>query len=238
VHLAHVRPVVHDPAVDELDDAIAAPRKPRVVRDDQERRLLHFVHLAQQVEHRVGRLRVEIAARLVGQHERRRHREGARNRDSLLLTPRQVVRLVMRTIGEAHLREEPAGRFAHRSIGASVRRHHRHHDVLERGELGQQIVVLEDEADRAAAQLRPLRFVEPRRGCTGDPHFARRRSIEQAHHVQERALARSRRADQRRELATIERQVDSVQHLELGWRAEGIGLVHAVEAKDRRLVHR
>ena len=50
--------------------------------------------------------RVEVAGRLVGQHDRRIVGERARDRDALLLAARQLRRIVMRAIGQPNLVEQ------------------------------------------------------------------------------------------------------------------------------------
>jgi hypothetical protein len=58
-----------DSAIDEFDDSIAANSKARIVRYDQERRAEPEVDRAQQVEHSVRGLCVEISAWLVCEYE-------------------------------------------------------------------------------------------------------------------------------------------------------------------------
>ena len=53
--------------------------------------------------------RVEVAGRLVGQHDRRVVGERARERDALLLAARQLRRIVMRAAGQADLFEQLLG---------------------------------------------------------------------------------------------------------------------------------
>ena len=170
------------------------------------------MHLAQQRVQRVGGLLVEVAGRLVGQQQRRPHDQRPRHRDPLLLAARQHARPVRQPLAETDPPQQLLG--ARPRLG---RRHprdpHRHLGVLERGELRQQVMELEDEADVAVAEARP-----PRRPAA--PSARRRRStiaagvgaIEPAEHVQQRALADAGRADNRHHLAGLDRQVEIAQH--------------------------
>ena len=56
--------VRREAAVDQLDHPIAAGRDPRIVRDDQECGAEVAVEAPQQLEHRVRRLRIQVAGRL------------------------------------------------------------------------------------------------------------------------------------------------------------------------------
>jgi hypothetical protein len=112
------------------------------------------VQLAEQVEHRLSRGRVEIAGRLVGEQEAGASGEGARDRHALLLAAGQSARSVRTPIGEADARQDLAGhpkRLRFRNSGDAVR----HRDVLLGREFGQQVVELEDESDLLVSESRP-----------------------------------------------------------------------------------
>ena len=82
---------------------------------------------------------------------------------------------------------------------------------------------------RAPAQAGRLRVVQAARLPSFDQQPAGIWRVEQADHVQQRALARARRSDQRRELAAREAQIDAVQHLGLERSAGVVGLAHALQ---------
>ena len=87
-------------------------------------------------------------------------------------------------------------------------------DVLQRGQPGKQVKALEDEADRVAADHRPLR---PRRGGQVppvQPDRARGGSVQRADQVQQRGLARPRRAQHHHERGLIDMQVDVIDRLD------------------------
>src|SRR5690606_27727908 len=77
----------------------------------------------------------------------------------------------------------------------------RHGDVLERAELRQQMVELVDEPEHAVAEHAALALRQASDVLAVDLDQARRRSIEAAEQVQQRALARARSADDRHLLA-------------------------------------
>ena len=63
-------------------------------------------------------MRVEVAGRLVGQHQRRVHGQGAGDGDALLLAAGQLVGEMLLAVGQADLVEQMAGAF---DISASGR---------------------------------------------------------------------------------------------------------------------
>ena len=60
----------------------------------------------------IGRARVEVAGRLVGEEERRLGDQRARDRDALLLAAGELARLVVETIAEADALERRDGQRA------------------------------------------------------------------------------------------------------------------------------
>ncbi len=117
------------------------------------------VQLVEQGEDLDARLRIEIAGRLVGEQDRRVRDERARDRDALPLTARELVRQVMRAIGEADALEHALG------LGLALGEAHaaidqRLHDVLQRRSARQQVEALEDEADLLIADVGELVLVQ------------------------------------------------------------------------------
>ena len=80
----------------------------RIVRDHADRRAVG-VQLRQQRHHLLAVLRVEVTRRLVREQDRRAADERARNRDALLLTARELRRIVVQAMRHAHALE----RFDH-----------------------------------------------------------------------------------------------------------------------------
>ncbi len=187
--------------------AVARSREPRIVGGDDRRQMITLVHLAQEPVQRIGRQLVEIAGRLVGQEHARPHDQRPGNRHALLLAARQHPGAMRQPLAEPDAPEQllrPAARVGQRDAGDA----HRHLGVLERAELGQQVVELKHEPDVPVPerddgwtrQRRQVRVADHDRACV--------RAIQPAEHVQERALADSRRADNRHHLAGLDHQVE------------------------------
>ena len=113
----------------------------------------------QQLDDVVAGGAVEIARRLVREHDHRLVGQRPRDRDALLLAARQLRRVVMAAILEPDFDEQAA-----RARGgiAPPGDFHRHEDVLERGQRRDEMKGLEHEADLLAAQPREL---DPRRAA-------------------------------------------------------------------------
>ena len=124
--------------------------------------------VAEEVQHLRARRRVEVRGRLVGQQHRRRAGERPRDRHALLLAARRGRAGGSRSRSPRPTRSST--RFASSCAFAAADPAHveRVLDVLERGEGGEEVVLLEDEADRPAAHL-------PQRALVRAVHRVRRR---------------------------------------------------------------
>ena len=76
---------VRNAPVDDVDDPVAARRQIGIMGHDQEAGAVVMVDPAQHVENRVGGTRIEVAGRLVGQHQVWPHGKRAGDRDALRL---------------------------------------------------------------------------------------------------------------------------------------------------------
>src|SRR5439155_23471232 len=132
-------------------------------------------------------------------------RDRPRDRDALALAAGERARIAPEPLEQPDLAEQlPRPR---RALPARPAADHRHLHVLERGQRRDQVVELEDEADRRRAVLGDvLELLEP---DPADGDAARIRPVERADEVQERALAAAGRACQRDGLAgrTLEREL-------------------------------
>ena len=149
--------VVHDAAVAEHDDAVGDRRGVRVVRDHHDRLAELVDRLAQQGEHLVGRLGVQVAGRLVGEHHRRAVDQRARHGDALLLAAGQLGRAVREAVAEADGGDQ---RVVPLLVGLAAGERERQHDVLLGGQHRHEVEGLEDEAETVAAQAREALVVE------------------------------------------------------------------------------
>ncbi len=180
--------------------------------DDQEGRPAAGVEVEEELVDGVAGGAVQIAGGLVGEDEGRLHDQGARQGDALLLAPGELARAVLEPVAESDLLEELLrlllqGRAAHASDEAG------HHDVLEGGELGEQVMELEDEADALVAECRELtaRELGDVAALAGDR--TRCGQVEGAEQVEQGALAGARRADDADHLSRRDHEVDAAQHL-------------------------
>ena len=109
-------------------------------------------------------------------------------------------------------------------------------DVLDRGQRRDQIELLEDEAERAQAELRELVVGQRREVAALEEHVAGARPVERAEQLQERRLAASARSLERDELAGFDLEVDAVERAHRG-RAALEELRHAVELNRAPSLH-
>ena len=131
----------------------------RIVRDHHDRLAVIAVERLQQVEDLVAGLAIEIAGRLVAQQQRRVGDDGARDADALLLTARQLARIVLRAIGEPD--DLQRDRDALPPLGLrQLRQQQRQLDVPLGRQHRQQVVELKHEADVLRAPPRQLAAAE------------------------------------------------------------------------------
>ena len=88
---------------------------------DQDDRVAAGVHLAKRGEDLLAGGAVEVSGRLVGEDEARPGDEGPRDRDPLALPAGELVRPVVRPVGEADPLPAPPRRAAFRSAAGMPR---------------------------------------------------------------------------------------------------------------------
>ena len=159
----------------------------------------------------------------------------ARERDALALAAGKLAGHVVVAVREPDALEHRA-RLRLRIGRRHAADRERHRDVLDRGELRQQVVELVDEAERPVAHAAALGLVERRERASFDRDVARGRIVEAADEVQQRALARARRADDRHALAVAHVEVDAVQHDDV-LRTRRVGLLQATARNDWHVTH-
>ena len=104
----------------------------------------------------------------------------------------------------------PLGRLR----AAALRVEERELDVLERRRAGEQVEPLKDESNLFVANRRQLIVREARHVAAVQPIRAGRRAIEAAEDVHQRRLPRSRRSDDRDELAARDVERDATQRMD------------------------
>ena len=172
------------------------------------------VERTKQVEHRVRGVPVEVAGGLVGEYASRPGHERAGDGGALALAARELGRLVRGTVPQADPIEHVL-RLLGRSTDPHAADKQRHRHVLERGELGQEVVELVDEAEDPVSQRRALAFADRRHRPPGDGHLATVRGVETAQTVQQGALAGTGRTDERDRLARLHHEIRALQDLDL-----------------------
>ena len=169
------------------------------------------VHLTDELVERFTRLLVEIAGGLVGEQHRRARGQGAGDGDPLLLAAGEHCRPVVAPLAQTDLREQRLGPRPPLG-GRQPSDPERHLGVLERRELRQEVVELEDEADVAVPEGDELAIGHPRDLPPLDPDRPLVDAIQPAQHVQEGALPHAGGADDRHHLAARDRELHAAQH--------------------------
>src|SRR5664280_981372 len=185
-----------------------------IVGDHQHRLAVVAVERAQEAQHLLGRLAVEVTGGLVADEQGRVGDDRARDRDALLLPAGKLAGLVAGAVGQAHELQGDA-RALLALAGGELGKQQRQLDVALRRKHRHQVVELEDEANPRRAPLRKgarAELVEP---LAADADAAGGRHVEPADHVEQRRLARAGRTHQRQEIALVDVEVDVVQHLHL-----------------------
>ena len=163
------------------------------------------LEVADRREHLADQLGVEGAGDLVEQQRPRPGGEGAGDRDPLLLAAGEVVGAVVLAAREAEAREQLARRAPRpRRAATPCARIGAEHDVLEHGQVREQVVGLEDEPEPAADRDRVDRGVGDHLAVEEDVAVVD--LLEQVDAAQQRRLARARGADQRDRLVLADRR--------------------------------
>src|SRR5205823_3536314 len=118
---------------------------------------------------------VEIASGLVGEEDARRVREGARDRDPLLLATGELRRKMMHPVAESDPSQQLAGANVRTRIAAQLEWNLY---VLERGERRDQLKALENEPNFLATKPSTRIFVHGGEIFVIDEHCAARRGIQ------------------------------------------------------------
>ena len=122
--------------------------------------------------------------------------QGARDRDALALSARELIGELVALVAEAELAEQLDATLGRRRVGAVQRELQA--DVLDRGEERQQVVGLEDEPELVAAQARALALGQARDLVPADRHAAGGRRLEPADQAEQRRLPAAARPGDRR----------------------------------------
>ena len=148
-------PLLNDLAVVHEDQPVAdLPGELHLVRDDEHRHPEIAGKVAHDDEHLAHELGVERRRDLVEEHHVRIHHQRPRDRDPLLLTARELVRVLPGLLLQADSREQLVGpRLGLLPTDVlHATRGERH--VVDRTKVREEIELLKDNADRAGARRR------------------------------------------------------------------------------------
>src|SRR4051812_32613716 len=183
-----VAQLVDDAPVGEEDDAVGVGRRDRVVGHHHHGLVVVVDAASQQLEDLGAGAAVEVAGRLVGEHDLGPAHQRPGHGDPLLLTPRELVGPVREAVAQAdgvdHL-------VVPRRVGLATRDGLRQADVLLRGQGRHQVVGLEDEADPVTPQPRERLVTEPRELLVADVHGSGVGAVERGRAVHEGRLPRA-----------------------------------------------
>ena len=196
--------------VHEDDPAADVAREAHLVRDHQQGHALGG-ELLDHREHLVDELRVEGRGDLVAEQGQRLHREGARDRDALLLAARELVGIAVELVLEADAVEHPARHRLGFGLGGLL--HHRlaQHHVLARRQMREEVEALEDHPDLEPQRLE-RDLVGQERGA-GDVDRARVDRLEAVHAAQQGRLAGAALADDGDHLGPGDVEIDALEDL-------------------------
>ncbi len=180
------------------------------MRDDDHGDALAAAGVLQKPQDLPARLVVEGARGLVAQQQARVLGQGARDRDALLLAAGKLRREVCQAPGQAHLGQ---GLLGVQRVGADLGREL---DVLERREVGHQVVELENKAHVGAAVVNQIVFRGAADVATARHHGARRGVVHAAQDVERRGLARAGLAQDNGQLALLDAKRGAVEGVDLG----------------------
>ena len=138
------------------------------------------------------------------------HDQGPCDGHALLLAPRQHAWTMVESIAEPDALEQPPGARPplYRRYARDPKRHL---GVLERAELGQQVVQLEDEPHVTVAERHERCVGQPRHVAVGDADRSRVRTVEPPEQVQQGALAHARGAHDRDHVAGLDLEIEPAQ---------------------------
>src|SRR5271167_4368246 len=207
------RPALDDLAAVHEDHRVGDGAREAHLVGDADHRHPFLGELDHDVEHFLDHLRIECRGRLVEQHDLGLHAQRAGDRDALLLPARELTRIFVGLLGDAHpLEIEPRRllgllprRFAHPDRGEG--------QVLQHGQVREQVELLEHHADLAADRLDVLDVrsqLDP-----GDDDLALLMLFQPVDAADHRRFARARRPTDDDALAPLDLEVDVPEYVKL-----------------------
>ena len=186
--------------------------KAHLVGDDQHGHAL-LCQLPHDGQHLAGQFRVEGAGGLIEIDDLGAGGKSAGDGHALLLTARQLMRVGIRLVGKSDAAEQLHRLGLRRRLVHFLQLDRRKHDVLQHGEVGEQVEALEHHAD-VLAHLVDIGLFVGDHGVVYDD-LAAGRLLELVETAEQRGLARTGRSDDADNLALGDGEVDAVENLEL-----------------------
>jgi hypothetical protein len=201
---------IDDSPVLQEDDPVGVGGDARVVGDDDHRPPPVVGHLAQQPGDLFRRVGVQVARRLVGQHQGRVGHQGAGHGHALLLAAGELVGPVVGAPFQADL-VQPFGRPRFGRGRPHAVEGDGQGGVLQRVEHRDEVEELEDEADAAAADFGQLGVRQVAQVVAVNQHRAAGGPVQPAQQVEQRGLAATARPHDGHELARLDLQRDAIE---------------------------
>ena len=202
------RLVGDDATVEQRDDAIRVLRHIVVVRDQHDGLVEVARERADHLHHIDFGARIEIAGRLVGEHDLRPCDERARDADALLLAAGHLRGVMRQALAEPDPLEDAAGHRLALGLGHTAE-HERHGHVLDGIEVRHQIVGLEHEAEMALPERGQFPLVQIGDDHAADAHAAARGLFHAGELVEQGGLAGAGFAVDAADLPARDAQVDA-----------------------------
>src|SRR5690606_2712781 len=215
----------HDPAVQQMDRAVAVRGVRLGVRDLDDRRAFLLVQALEQLHDLLALRGVQVARRLGGEDDLRLGDDGPRHRHELLLTTRELVRVQV-LLGHDLEAVEDVRHHRLPLLARHVPVGQRDLEDLRDREMVQQVVLLDHEADVLPDQLVAVFGMEYVDGMAHEPVLALPARVQHAQDAEQRGLASAGRPHDGEELAFTDVQVDLPQDV----RASRLRLVVPLDA--------
>ncbi len=200
----------HDLSVLHMNDTIGLSGEFVVMRDNDERRSACLIQGAHQSEQSVPAMRVQVAGRLIGQDQVRTLHQCTRHRDPLLFAARQLSGLVLKAMPQSDFRQKGCG-IGSDSGRLATLHERRHAGILQRGELGEQVMELKYESDPPIPKFRLLCVSHPKEILPIKRNGPPGRFIKGSDNMEQGAFAGSRSSHDRHQFASVNLKIDPLE---------------------------
>lgn len=180
--------------------------------DEDEGGLLFEVQAEDEVDHGLCGGAIEVAGRFVAEEDLGAIDEGAGEGHALLFAAGKLDRIMVAPLPQPDPLQERAGFTFAAAIAAQLERHEH---VLERGERGDELEILENETDVLIAHAGTAVLVHRLDRLAGQNHLSRSRAVEPGAETEKGGLAAARGPDDRERVAGGEGEIDLVEDGEI-----------------------